>query len=193
MVSLKDTPLLDLADTVSFVLDDSLPLTAKVASILLCGGRIYKKSNLWQRRCLYTLISSQTRDPKLPQIFFEIICHYWSTFNWLELFQNFVSAGLDVDMQKHIIHLIQTYNLKPTLVKSAVDGPQANIIMTLNNNIENEESKVLAELLHEIRDSSLMDESFLGKVESISRAVYSLLENFNISLDYKSRLRSSKA
>ncbi len=189
MIDLKDTLPLDFKKSFDFTLN-LLPLVGIVSyNILFHGRKFFRERNVWVQKCLYMFISSQTCDQKIPKQFLQITNECWTIDNWLELFQIFVSSTVPADIQKQVLHLIQTYCLnKPTSVISIVKGSLTNIIPSLTDHIKNEENKELSDLFDELRDSKLLDSEFIKKVMKIANSVY---DNFDINLDYENELQTS--
>ena len=179
--------------TMTFKLDASLPLPAKLASLLLQSGRIFNENNLWMQRCLHTLASAMTEDKQLQNTFLEITCKNWSSYDWLRLFQRCTAAQLPANTQKHILHLIQTYCLQPVFVKGVLKSDPKNAIVAFTEQIENEQNKSLVELFDEIRETKFISEELLCQVEKIAKRVYDILEekDIDIKLDHDKHIKST--
>ncbi len=96
---LGDTDCLSLADsfsflvdirpidiTTTFTVDHSLPLTAKVASLLLQVAKHLKETNLWMQRCLYMYVTAKSDDGMMQKMYLEAFCKDWSGHNFLRFF-----------------------------------------------------------------------------------------------------------
>ena len=189
--SLTDTHPSDF--TTTFKLDESLPLPAKLSSLLLQSGRIYNENNLWMQKCLHMLVSTITEDIQLSKIFLEITCKNWSSYDWLRLFQRCSKANLSASVQKHILYLVQTYCLPPVFVKNLLKSDPSGTVAALEYQVRNELNKSLMELINEIQDTKLVDEDLLRQVEKIAKSVYKILEesNIDIKLDYEKHLAAN--
>lgn len=154
--------------TLTFEMDESLPLPAKVSSLLLQSGRIYSENNLWMQRCLHTLVSAINEDKQLQGIFLELSCKNWTSYDWLQLFQSCHEAQLPDSTQKHILHLVQTYGLQPIFVKNILTSDPTNAIAALTDQPNNEQNKSVVDLFREIRETKLINEDLLSHVEKIA-------------------------
>ncbi len=202
---LGDTDCLSLADsfsylvdirpidiTTTFTVDDSLPLTAKVASLLLQVAKHLKETNLWMQRCLYMYVTSKSDDGMMQKMYLEAFCKDWSGHNFLRFFES-CKERLQDDSHKKTFHLIQTYCVRPKVVMDALDSQPLNVPSVVETAIENEDHQSLVDIIHEIRASKLVSKNILDLVEHVANEVYQILGTFSIKLDFEQQLQSSMA
>ena len=202
---LGDSDCLSLADTFAYIIDirpadvlstfpffESLPLTAKVASLLLQVARHLKMTNLWMQRCLHMYATAITNDEVLQKMYLEASCKDWSGYNFLRLFDSSRLQLLDRNHQR-AFHLIQTYCVRPKVVMDALDSQPHEVLSVVKTAVENEEHKSVVDIIHEIRASKLVIKTTVDFVEYIVKGVYEVLGTFSIKLDFEQRLQSSMA
>ncbi len=203
---LGDTDCLSLADSFSFLVnirpidiettftvEDSLPLTAKVATLLLQAAKHIKDTNLWMQRCLYTYVTanSDVDNGMMQKMYLEAFCKDWSGHNFLRFF-NSCKELLPDEIHKKTLHLIKTYCVRPKVVMAALDSQPHNVLSVVKTAIKSEDHQSLVDIIYDIRASKLVkDNFFLNSIETIAVKVYELLGTFNLELDYDHNLQSS--
>ncbi len=107
----------------TFTADESLPLTAQVASLLLQVAQSVFETHAWMQRCLQTYVAAKTTDEELTKMYSQVFCRSWSGYQWKRMFDA-LSGVVDSDTHMHILHLIQTYSIVSSKAMNALDSPQ---------------------------------------------------------------------
>ena len=177
---------------IPFAFGDDLP--GRFLSMLLYSGRLQYANKNCMRQCLNTLVYAKIQDEQLQRMIVEASCAFWSTYDFFCFLQKCKEKCLSVSEQKHILHLIQTYSIKPDVVEDTFRGHQSDIIPFLNDQIENEPEKHLKDIVNEIRHTKLVGENVLDQTEKIVTEVNNILDqkNFHIKLDCDIYLTESK-
>ena len=177
---------------IPFAFGDDLP--GRFLSMLLYSGRLQYANNNCMRQCLNTLVYAKIQDEQLQRMIVEASCAFWSTYDFFCFLQKCKKKCLSVSKQKHILHLIQTYSIKPDIVMNALRGRYSSIVPFLNDQIENEPEKHLKDIVNEIRHTKLVGEDVLDQIERIVTEVNNILDqkNFHIKLDCDIYLTESK-
>lgn len=170
--------------------DENLSLPCKFSSLLLYNGNLHHENSHWMQKCLNFSVSAMIKDEQLQKMVTDAVCGFWSAYDWFCFVQKCDATNISPSTQKHILHLVQTYSIKPDIADEALQSTSA--IQFLNDQVKNEHDKQLSDILYEIKQTSLVDESTLDQVEQVVTAIHELLEerNFHIDLDYNTHLGS---
>lgn len=191
--TLRSIAMEDAHSTSDYLLKKGLPLACQFSILLLFyGSSELHNSSQWMRKCLSISISTMTQDMQLQKMILEAVNEFWSGYDWLHFLH---SCRLSASSQKYILHLIQTYQIKPKCIESVLNS-KVHVIDSLEAEIKKQkkEDKLLTDIMKEIKKTKLVDEVTLGQVRSIIMTINQLIDenDIDIELDFNVYLSYDK-
>ena len=166
LTTLVETPSHEIAS--NFTVDTTLPLTAQMSSLLLqMATRKEKHTSAWIRQCIKTYIAANPSGDELQKIYSEAILTNWSGSDMLKLF-DLCCQHHNIDTHKQLLHLTQTYEVRPEVVVYHLENDPENIISKTQGNIDSEGDKSITIVIREIRETKLVEQNLLSHVHTIA-------------------------
>ena len=182
-VNLSDIPLpMALLADLSISCKFSLMLLYSVSHEVHCDD-----NSQWMQLCFDSFVSAVIEDEQLERMMIETSYALWSKHDCILFMQQCITKRLTSSVQKHILHLAQTYRIEPDEVNAALKAK--DIIRDLNEKIQNEPDKFLVDILYAIKQTGLVEEATLTHVRGIILMVYEKLDSLHIELDYGKHLK----
>ena len=145
------------------------------------------------RQCLIALIANCIEDTQLQAMVIEATSKFWSPYDRFLLFKRFNEMSFSFSEQKHIMHLIQAYDILPTDVQDILktNSSSSGVIKSLLDNAEREPDVHLTDLIEEIQATKLVEPATLEHVNGVVSKVKKILNSFTIHLDFKQHLNQA--